>query len=200
MQWFIIWNDTWRWSHSSHLLKINFAKVKPFIKSCLDVVQIPHMAPRTLHTTLHRCYHITWQHYRRMWSEAKINRDVVWFIPRWYILKTDSSYSNSAAYSLCQTLLQMAPMGKWLKKINYSTEKYDEWQEYILASYLGLVSNVMFAICNKVAQNQVNCIVTVGGTNAKKEMKWGAIYFQFMLFPVYSTITIIKLEDLIVLK
>lgn len=73
MRWFIIWNDTWQWSHSSHLLKINFAKVKPFIKSCHDVMQIAHMAPRRLHTTLHRCYHITWQHYRRMWSQAKIN-------------------------------------------------------------------------------------------------------------------------------
>lgn len=94
----------------------------------------------------------------------------------------------------------MALMGKRLKKINYSREKYDEWQEYILASYLGLVSNVMFAICNKVAQNQANFIVTVGGTNARMQMKWGVVSFQFILFPVYSAIMIITLEDLIVLK
>lgn len=97
MRWFIVWNDTWRWSHSSHLLKINFAKAKPFMKSGCDVVQIPHVAPRTLHAALHRCYRITWQHYRRMW--AKINRVVVWFIHRWYILKASSSYSNGTACS-----------------------------------------------------------------------------------------------------
>ena len=45
--------------------KLIFAKVKPFIESGRDVVQSPHMAPRALHTTWHRCYHITWQHYRR---------------------------------------------------------------------------------------------------------------------------------------
>lgn len=45
--------------------KLIFVKVKPFIESCRDVVQSPHMAPRAPHTTWHRCYHITWQHYRR---------------------------------------------------------------------------------------------------------------------------------------
>lgn len=126
MRRFIIWNDTWRWSHSSHLLKINFAKVKPFIKSCRDAVQIPHMAPRTLHTTLHRCYCITWQHYRRMWWRAKVNRVVVWFIQRWYILKASSSHSNSAACCLLCTVLllwrqmwgrlQMALIEEWQYK------------------------------------------------------------------------------------
>lgn len=119
MRWFIIWNDTWQWSHSSHLLKINFAKVKPFIKSYHDVMQIAHMAPRSLHTTLHRCYHITWQHYRRMWSRAKINRVVVWFIQRWYIFKANSSYGKFTACSLCQSVVTPDThdsSSRWLKQ------------------------------------------------------------------------------------
>lgn len=139
MRWFIICNDTWQWSHSSHLLKINFAKVKPFIKSCHDVMQIAHMAPTSLHTTLHRCYHITWQHYRRTGSQAKINRVVVWFIQRSYIIY--SSYSKFTACSLCQSVVSSDThdsSSRWLtqksdkKQIRKNRSDFLHWQVWTL--------------------------------------------------------------------
>lgn len=51
-----------------------------------------------------RCYHSTWQHYRRVIS-AKINSaGGLIYAEVIYILKADNSNSNSAACSLCQSV------------------------------------------------------------------------------------------------
>lgn len=118
MRRFIVWNDSWRWSHSSHLLKINFfcGSQTSFMKSRRDVVQIPHVAPRSPHTDLHRCYRITWHCCGLV--RAKINRVVLWFIHRWYILKVDGSHSDCAHCSPGQSAVTAAADGSLKKRDN----------------------------------------------------------------------------------
>lgn len=87
-----------------------------FMKSRRDVVQIPHVAPRSPHTDLHRCYRITWQRCGPV--PAKVNRVVLWFIHRWYILKVDGSHSDCAPRSPGQSAVTAAADGSLKKHDN----------------------------------------------------------------------------------
>ena len=164
MQCFTVWNDTWQWKHSSYLLKMNVSESHTFfIKSCHDVSQTPHMAPRTLHTTLQRCCHITWQHYRRMWSGAKTNicglisSEVIYSLKPTALTVTPLTPAYCSRVLMLRILtscwLQMALRGRWHLK----------WLTTNLCWQVLYTCPPALTDCRKVVQNVLPYITTLDG-------------------------------------